>query len=140
MALSLVPFSIMYGYSVVVIPIQSVLAPHNPYALKNSHAVWALSGSLVMSGVAQYLDVGQASEIHAPGVGIVPVPAGDPRYIFHDIASRRYWGRWDAAAREIRYPDARRRGDDDDDAIPMGFGVGHPSFKAAFPVSESWGS
>ena len=54
-ALSLVPFSIMYGYSVVVIPIQSVLAPHNPYALKNSHAVWALSGSLVMSGVAQYL-------------------------------------------------------------------------------------
>ena len=55
LALSLVPFSIMYGYSVVVIPIQSVLAPHNPYALKNSHAVWALSGSLVMSGVAQYL-------------------------------------------------------------------------------------
>ena len=44
----------MYGYSVVVIPIQSVLAPHNPYALKNSHAVWALSGSLVMSGVAQW--------------------------------------------------------------------------------------
>ena len=81
-----------------------------------------------------------ATEIHAPGVGIVPVPAGDPRYIFHDIASRRYWGRWDAAAREIRYPDPRRRGDDDDDAIPMGFGVGHPSFKAAFPVSESWGS
>ena len=58
-------------------------------------------------------------------------------------------GRWDAAAREIRYPDvepARRRrvrtkspkGDDDDDAIPMGFGVGHPSFKAAFPESASW--
>ena len=65
---------------------------------------------------------------------------------------RRVRGCWDAAAREIRYPDvepARRRrrartksskGDDDDDAIPMGFGVGHPSFKAAFPVSESWGS
>ena len=56
----------------------------------------------------------------------------------NDIASRKYWGRWDAAAREIRYPDARRRGDDDDDAIPMGFGVGHPSFKAAFPESASW--
>ena len=40
--------------------------------------------------------------------------------------------------REIRYPDARRRGDDDDDAVPMGFGVGHPSFKAAFPESASW--
>ena len=96
--------------------------------------------------------VGQATEIHAPGVGIVPVPADDPRYVFHDIVSRKYWGRWDPAARAIRYPDvepARRRrrartksskGDDDDDAIPMGFGVGHPSFKAAFPVSESWGS
>ena len=99
--------------------------------------------------------VGAATEIHAPGVGIVPVPAGDPRYVFHDIASRRYWGRWDPAAREIRYPEvvpdgnqpARRRrrartksskGDDDDDAIPMGFGVGHPSFKAAFPESASW--
>ena len=94
--------------------------------------------------------VGQATEIHAPGVGIVPVPADEHRYVFHDIASRRYWGRWDAAAREIRYTDvepARRRrrrrtksskGDDDDDAIPMGFGVGHPSFKAAFPESASW--
>ena len=94
--------------------------------------------------------VGAATEIHAPGVGIVPVPADEPRYVFHDIASRKYWGRWDAAAREIRYPDvepARRRrrirtksskGDDDDDAIPMGFGVGHPSFKAAFPESASW--
>ena len=30
------------------------------------------------------------------------------------------------------------KGDDDDDAIPMGFGVGHPSFKAAFPESASW--
>ena len=84
--------------------------------------------------------VGAATEVHAPGVGTVPVPADEHRYVFHDIASRKYWGRWDAAAREIRYPDARRRGDDDDDAIPMGFGVGHPSFKAAFPVSESWGS
>jgi len=87
-------------------------------------------------------------------VGTVPVPADENRYVFHDIASRKYWGRWDAAAREIRYPDvepSRRRrrartksskGDDedDDDAIPMGFGVGHSSFKAAFPVSESWGS
>ena len=94
--------------------------------------------------------VGQATEIHAPGVGTVPVPADEHRYVFHDIASRKYWGRWDAAAREIRYPDvepARRRrrvrtksskGDDDDDAIPMGFGVGHPSFKAAFPESASW--
>ena len=63
---------------------------------------------------------------------------------------KRFWGRWDPTAREIRYPDvepARRRrrirtksskGDDDDDAIPMGFGVGHPSFKAAFPESASW--
>ena len=94
--------------------------------------------------------VGQATEIHAPGVGIVPVPADDPRYVFHDIVSRKYWGRWDPAARAIRYPDVeparqRRRartksskGDDDDDAIPMGFGVGHPSFKAAFPESASW--
>ena len=83
--------------------------------------------------------VGQATDVHAPGVGTVPVPADEHRYVFHDIASRRYWGRWDAAAREIRYPDARRRGDDDDDdAIPMGFGVGHPSFKAAFPESASW--
>ena len=82
--------------------------------------------------------VGAATEVHAPGVGTVPVPADEHRYVFHDIASRRYWGRWDAAAREIRYPDARRRGDDDDDAIPMGFGVGHPSFKAAFPESASW--
>jgi len=90
--------------------------------------------------VKALLRIGQATEVHAPGVGTVPVPAGEPRYVFHDIASRRYWGRWDAAARAIRYPDARRRGDDDDDAIPMGFGVGHPSFKAAFPVSESWGS
>ena len=97
-------------------------------------------------------DDGAATEVHAPGVGIVPVPADEHRYVFHDIVSRKYWGRWDAAAREIRYPDvepARRRrrvraksskGDDNDDAIPMGFGVGHPSFKAAFPVSESWGS
>ena len=84
--------------------------------------------------------VGAATEVHAPGVGTVPVPADEHRYVFHDIASRKYWGRWDAAAREIRYPDPRRRGDDDDDAVPMGFGVGHPSFKAAFPVSESWGS
>ena len=94
--------------------------------------------------------VGAATEIHAPGVGIVPVPADETRYVFHDIASRKYWGRWDASARAIRYPDvepARRRrrvrtksskGDDDDDAIPMGFGVGHPSFKAAFPESASW--
>ena len=49
-----------------------------------------------------------------------------------------YWGRWDAAAREIRYPSRSSKGDDDDDAIPMGFGVGHPSFKAAFPESASW--
>ena len=82
--------------------------------------------------------VGAATEVHAPGVGTVPVPADEHRYVFHDIASRKYWGRWDAAAREIRYPDARRRGDDDDDAIPMGFGVGHPSFKAAFPAAPSW--
>ena len=82
--------------------------------------------------------VGAATEVHAPGVGTVPVPADEHRYVFHDIASRKYWGRWDPAAREIRYPDPRRRGDDDDDAIPMGFGVGHPSFKAAFPESASW--
>ena len=104
--------------------------------------------------------VGAATEVHAPGVGTVPVPADERRYVFHDIASRRYWGRWDPAAREIRYPEvvpdgdrghqpARRRrrvrtksskgnDEDDDDAIPMGFGVGHPSFKSAFPESASW--
>lgn len=49
--------------------------------------------------------VGDAREIHAPGVGTVPVPAGEPRYVFHDIAGKRYWGRWDAGARQITYPD-----------------------------------
>ena len=73
-----------------------------------------------------------------PAEAIRPRVVEDARSRRDDIASQKYWGRWDAAAREIRYPDARRRGDDDDDAIPMGFGVGHPSFKAAFPESASW--
>ena len=98
----------------------------------------AYSLTIGMTNCALCVAAALGPEVHAPGVGTVPVPADEHRYVFHDIASRKYWGRWDAAAREIRYPDARRRGDDDDDAIPMGFGVGHPSFRAAFPESASW--
>ena len=36
--------------------------------------------------------VGAATEVHAPGVGTVPVPADETRYVFHDIASRKYGG------------------------------------------------
>ena len=42
------------------------------------------------------------------------------------------------ARRRRRARNKSSKGDDDDDAIPMGFGVGHPSFKAAFPESASW--
>ena len=69
-ALGLTPFGLLYGsdpcrnhspvrlicvgaatgYSVLVLPIQSILTPNDPYALKQSHAVWALSGSLLASG------------------------------------------------------------------------------------------
>jgi len=53
-ALGLTPFGLLYGYSVLVLPIQSILTPNDPYALKQSHAVWALSGSLLASGAVLY--------------------------------------------------------------------------------------
>ena len=35
-----------------------------------------------------------ATEIHAPGSGVVPVAWDDPRFVFHDIGQKRYWGRF----------------------------------------------
>ena len=42
------------GYSVVVIPVQIILSPNKPYALKSSHAVWSLSSGLLVSGAITY--------------------------------------------------------------------------------------
>mmetsp|Transcript_26902 Transcript_26902/g.82773 ORF Transcript_26902/g.82773 Transcript_26902/m.82773 type:complete len:479 (+) Transcript_26902:52-1488(+) len=49
--------------------------------------------------------LGDADEIHAPGLGRMPVPAGEPRYVFHDMHSRQYWGRYDATRGTIVYAD-----------------------------------
>ena len=49
--------------------------------------------------------LGNADEIHAPGSGRMPVPAGEPRYVFHDMHSRQYWGRYDATRGTIVYAD-----------------------------------
>ena len=38
-----------------------------------------------------------------PGAGVVPVPRREPRYVFHDVAAGRYWGRYDGARGEIVY-------------------------------------
>ena len=57
-SLCLLPFGLEYGYSVLVIPIQSILTPSSPYALDDSHAVWALAGSLLMAGAALYTGAG----------------------------------------------------------------------------------
>jgi len=55
-----------------------------------------------------------ATEIHAPGVGEVPVAWDDPRYVFHDISRRRHFGTFRDG--KIRY-----EGDDDDvDEDPSG--------------------
>ena len=48
--------------------------------------------------------LGDAEAIHAPGSGRAPVPAGEPRYVFHDMHSRHYWGRYNATRGTIVYP------------------------------------
>mmetsp|Transcript_26900 Transcript_26900/g.82758 ORF Transcript_26900/g.82758 Transcript_26900/m.82758 type:complete len:301 (+) Transcript_26900:959-1861(+) len=48
--------------------------------------------------------LGDADEVHAPGSGRTPVPAAEAHYIFHDIHSRHYWGRYNTARRSIVYP------------------------------------
>jgi len=37
------------------------------------------------------------------GSGVVPVPAREPRYVFHDAKARRYWGAYNATARALVY-------------------------------------
>ena len=44
-----------------------------------------------------------ATEIHAPGTGVVPVAWDDPRFVFHDIGHRRFFGRLDPSASGIHY-------------------------------------
>uniref|UniRef100_A0A7S3JMN3 Glycosyl transferase family 11 n=1 Tax=Aureoumbra lagunensis TaxID=44058 RepID=A0A7S3JMN3_9STRA len=44
-----------------------------------------------------------ATEIHAPASGMVPVAIDDPRFVFHDIVKRRYFGKPDIDHTTIAY-------------------------------------
>ena len=74
-SLCTMPFGLMYGYSVLVIPIQSIFTPSEPYALSESHAVWALAGSLLMSGAALYFLAG-CIRLHPKATLIISAVAG----------------------------------------------------------------
>ena len=47
--------------------------------------------------------LGAADVVHAPGSGVVPVPAREPRYVFHDAKARTYWGAYNDTARALVY-------------------------------------
>ena len=47
--------------------------------------------------------LGRADEIHAPGASILPIPLAEPGYVFHDVKSERYWGRWNGTKRNVDY-------------------------------------
>jgi len=46
---------------------------------------------------------GAADEVHAPGMGVVPIPVSEPRYVFHDIHNKRYWGRFERGQNKVVY-------------------------------------
>jgi len=45
----------------------------------------------------------QASTVHAPADGSVPVPYLENNYVFHDIKKAKYWGHYDPTSKSILY-------------------------------------
>jgi len=48
------PWGYIYSSSIFTIPIDSIFTPDDPYALQNSHAVWAMSCTVLIGGLTMF--------------------------------------------------------------------------------------